>query len=431
MLGLRGAWNNVQSLIRFSGGYFITTLVNQALPFLILPILTRFWSPEEYGTFVLFSLYLMLMNTLAGTSIPAVISKHFFDSERREVAELIGNSIVISALLSLVVLVLTVLVFPFVSHLIEIPLVWLLVIPIGSFAFVVFNIGLNVMKNERRVMTFGKHQVGNTVINLGISLALVMLLLWGWEGRAVGILVSYFLSAMVVLYYLHRNQFLSFHITKSRMQQVWRVVFPLIPNSVQSVIISQVGIFFIEVYYSKTVLGVYGIGYQIAFVVRLLVLTLALSWSPYLYEQISAVGQVKRVQLARYFLGLWALLLAGLIFVNAVSGFILRLMTTPEYYGAQEFIFPLTVGFLFYGMYVFLMPILIRNEQQKYVRSVSFINAALMIALNFGLIEIYGYMGVAYAFAITYFVMFAMLFVRAQKVMPLPWSRAVVFWKKE
>src|SRR5690606_17300215 len=105
MLGLRGAWQNVQTLIRFSGGYFLTTFVNQALPFLILPILTRFWSPEEYGTFVLFNLCLMLVNTLAGTSIPAVISKHFFDTDRQHVAELIGNSIVISGLLSLAAMV--------------------------------------------------------------------------------------------------------------------------------------------------------------------------------------------------------------------------------------------------------------------------------------------------------------------------------------
>lgn len=430
MLGLRGAWQNVQTLIRFSGGYFLTTFVNQALPFLILPILTRFWSPEEYGTFVLFNLCLMLVNTLAGTSIPAVISKHFFDTDRQHVAELIGNSVVISGLLSLAAMVLILVVYPFTEDLIDVPLFWMLMIPIGSFAFVVFNIGLNVMKNERKVFVFSKHQVGNTVINMGLSLALVALLLWGWQGRATGILVSYVLSALFAIYYLHRQKYLSFHVTKERMNEVWRVVLPLIPNSLQSVIISQVGIFFIEFYYTTELLGIYAIGYQIAFVVKLVVLTLSLSWSPYLYEQISAAGTVGRVQLTRYFLGLWALLAVGLVFVNAVSGFILRLMATPDYYAAEEFIFPLTLGFLFYGMYVFLMPILIRNEQQNYVSIVSFINAVLMIALNFGLIKVFGYMGVAYAFCVTYFIMFAMLFVRAEKIMPLPWGKALAFWKK-
>ncbi len=430
MLGLRGGWQNVQTLMRFSGGYFLTTFVNQALPFLILPILTRFWSPEEYGTFVLFNLYLMLVNTLAGTSIPAVISKHFFDTDRQHVAELNGNSIILSGLLSLAAMALILMVFPFAGDLIDVPLFWMLMIPIGSFAFVVFNIGLNVMKNERKVFAFSQHQVGNTAINMGLSLALVALLLWGWEGRATGILVSYVLSAVFALYYLHRQKYLSFHVTKERMREVWKVVLPLIPNSLQSVIISQVGIFFIEFYYTKELLGIYAIGYQIAFVVKLVVLTLTLSWSPYLYEQISAVGTVGRVQLTRYFIGLWALLAAGLVFVNVVSGFILRLMTTPEYYSAEEFIFPLTLGFLFYGLYVFLMPILIRHEQQNYVSIVSFINAALMIVLNFVLIEVFGYMGVAYAFCITYFVMFAMLFWRAEQIMPLAWGKALMFWRK-
>lgn len=429
MLGLKGAAQNAQALMRFSGGYFITTLVNQALPFLILPILTRYWSPEEYGTFALFSLYLVLINTLSGTSIPAVISKHFFDSEQKDVAELIGNSVVISALLSIVVLLLILVVYPFTHQYIDIPLFWLLMIPVGSFAFVVFNIGLNVMKNNRKVWAFSRHQVGNTIINIAVSLGLIMLLFWGWEGRATGILLSYFASALFAVYYLRKKGYLSFVISKTRMREVLRVVLPLIPNSLQSVIIAQVGILFIEFYYTKELLGVYAIGYQIAFVVKLLVLTLGLSWAPYLYEQISSNSGFDRVRMARYFYGLWALLLVGMLFVNVASGFVLQLMTTPEYFGAEEFIFPLSVGFVFYGMHVFLMPILIRNDQQNYVRNVSFINVLIMLVLNFWFIDLFGYIGVAWAFAVTYFAMFAMLFWRANKVLPLEWGKAVVFWK--
>ena len=430
MLGFRGGWQNVQVFMRFSGGYFITTLVNQALPFLILPILTRYWSPEEYGTFALFSLYLVLINTLSGTSIPAVVSKHFFSSEKKDVAELIGNAIIISALLSAVVMVLMLVIYPFAQHLIDIPLFWLLMIPLGSFCFVVFNVGLNVMKNNRKVWAFSRHQVGNTVINIAITLSLIMILFWGWEGRATGILLSYFASAMFALYYLRKKGYLSFVVSKPRMREVLRVVLPLIPNSLQGVVISQVGIIFIEFYFTKELLGIYAIGYQIAFVVKLLVLTLGLSWSPYLYEQISSNSGFDRVRMARYYFGLWALLLAGMLFVNVASGFVLQLMTTPDYYAAEEFIFPLSIGFVFYGMYVFIMPILIRNEQQHYVRNVSFINMLIMIALNFWFIDLYGYIGVAYAFAVTYFAMFAMLFWRANRVLPLPWGKAVVFWRE-
>ena len=83
-----------------SRGYFITTIVNQAIPFLLLPILTRYLAPAEYGYVALFTLYLVLSNSLAGVSISNVISKYFFNSEKEQMAVIIGNSIIVNGMLS-------------------------------------------------------------------------------------------------------------------------------------------------------------------------------------------------------------------------------------------------------------------------------------------------------------------------------------------
>lgn len=416
---------------RFSGGYFLTTLVNQSLPFLILPILTRYLTPAEYGMLSLFTLYLLLSNSLSGVSIPAVVSKNFFSESKEYTAEVIGNSIVINVVLSFITMLLAAVLYYFFADELEVPLEWLLLIPLGSLSFVIFNIGLNVMKLNRMVWTFSKHLIGNTAFNIGLSLLLIIVFIWGWQGRAAGILLSYFLSALISFYFLRRNGYISFKLSKVLMREVLRVVLPLIPNSVQSVVISQVGIFFIQFYFTKDLLGVYAIGYQIAFVVKLLIMTIGMSWTPFLYEQISKSNGFNRLNMARNMLGLYLLLIGGLLFVNLVSGFVLRVMTTPEFFPAHEFILPLTIGFVFHGMYAFIMPILIRNNQQKFISVTSFINMILMLVLNIGLVKIYGYMGVAYAFAVTYFAMFIMLFWKANKVQPLPWGKALVFWKKE
>ena len=414
---------------RISGGYFVTTTINQALPFLILPILTRYLTTAEYGVLALFSLYLLVSNSLTGVSIPAVISKHFFRSEKQYIAEIIGNSLIINAGLCLITMAIAALAYLFFPGAVEIPLRWLLVIPLASFSFVIFNIGLNVMKNTRSVWTFGRHQIGNTALNIGFSLLLIIVFMWGWQGRAAGIMTSYFLSAIFSLLYLKRHGYIAFRPDREQIREILKVVLPLIPNSVQSVIISQVGIFFIQYYFTKDLLGVYAIGYQIAFVVKLLITAIALSWAPHLWEQITQKSGFDRLKLAKSLWGLLGVLIVGALFVNGVSELVLRVMTTPAYFGAEEFIWPLTVGFVFHGMYVFIMPILISSEQQRYVGMVSFINMLLMIGLNVWLVDVVGYMGVAYAFALTYFAMFLMLFWRAYRIFPLPWGRALRFWR--
>ncbi|MBU0490164.1 MAG: oligosaccharide flippase family protein [Bacteroidetes bacterium] len=414
---------------KLSGGYFVTTIINQAIPFLILPILTRYLSPAEYGNVALFSLYLAISNSITGVSVPTVIAKHFFDQEKEYIAKLVGNAIVVCIALSLITLLLIACCYPFIKTTLELPLVWILLIPLCSLSFIIFSLGLNVMRNARKVTTFAKHQISNTALNLAISLFLIIVLTWGWQGRVWGIILSFFVSAIASLIYLKIKGYLSFIITKDLLKTVTKVVLPLIPNSFQIVVISQVGILFIQYYFTKELLGVYSIGFQIAIIVKLLIDTLNMSFSPYLYEQISNKQKINPVYLTRMFYALAGILISGMLVVNLLSGFILKIMTTPEYYGAREFVPWISLGYVFYGLYVLLFPILIKNENQKFISTVTFLNMFVMIALNYLLIQYFGYIGVAYAFCLTYFMMFVAFFIKANQVMPLPWLKALKIWK--
>ncbi len=410
---------------KLSGGYFVATIINQALPFLILPVLTRYLSPAEYGSLALFGLCLAICNSLAGVSIPAVISKHFFISDKKYVAEIIGNSILIVALFSSIILTLILIFNSALCSYLDLPLLWVVSIPFASFAFIVFSMGLIVLRNSKKVLTFGKHQVGNTAINLSISLIFIVVFYWGWYGRALGILFSYFVSALIAFCYLNKNGFISFAISKKLIGRILRIVVPLIPNSFQSVIIAQVGVFFIQYYFSKELLGLYSIGFQLAIVIQLLGSTLNMSWAPYLFEQLANENKINKLYLARMFYAFFGVLISGVIFINFASGLILKIMTTQEYFRAGEFIPWLTGGFFFQGLHVLFYPILIKNDDQKYVSAVSFLSMLIIIILNVLFLEWFGYIGAAYAFCLTNFLMFIALFWKAQKVMPLPWLRAL------
>jgi O-antigen/teichoic acid export membrane protein len=413
---------------RLSGGYFVTTIINQSLPLLILPILTRYLPPEEYGNIALFTFYLVLSNSVSGISVITVISKHFFNEDKETIARIIGNSIFIVACLSLITILLIILIYPFIDPYTQLPLLWLVLIPLTSLTFIIFSIGLNVIRNSKKVLTFGKHQIGNTFSNLLISIVLIVLLLGGWRGRVWGIVLSNLISGIVMYHYLHKNGFISFKITKESIKTILKVLIPLIPNSIQVVIISQVGVFFIQLYFSKGLLGLYSIGFQIAVMVKLLTDTLNMSWSPYLYEQITGSKVIDKLYLTRLCLVLIGVLIIGLLFINFSAGIVLELMTTPAYYGARVFIPWFTLGYLFYGIYILLFPILIKNNKQKFISSLTFLNMLIMIAMNILFVKLFGFMGIAYAFTITYFLMFLALFWKAQRVFPLPWLSALKVW---
>jgi O-antigen/teichoic acid export membrane protein len=422
--------HGLDHLGKLSGGYFVTTIINQALPFLILPILTRYLSPAEYGNLALFSLYLALSNSLSGASVPTVISKYYFSKDKEYIARIIGNSILIVALLSLATMLIIVLLDAFLKSFFQLPLIWLLSIPVTSFAFIILSMGLTIMINTQSVVLFGKYQVGNTAINLSISILLIVFLMWGWHGRVLGIIISYIISAGGAYYYLRKNGLVSFDISKSKINTIIKVAIPLIPNSFQIVVISQVGIFFMQFYFTKHLLGLYSIGFQISVMVKLLTDTLNMSWSPFLFHQLSNEKAIDRLYLTRLIWVLIFILVAGLLFINLTAGIILKLMTTVQYYGAREFILWFTLGFLFYGIYTFLFPILVNHEKQKFISTITFLNMLVMIVLNLWFIQLFGYIGIAYAFTMTYLLMLLTFFGKAQQVFPLPWLRALKIWNR-
>ncbi len=415
-------------LKKLTGGYFITTIINQSIPFLVLPIITRYLTPAEYGSLALFNFYLAISYALAGHAVPNVVSKHFYSTDKKNISEIIGNSIVLVGLLSFLVLMFVVIAYPWLQIYLNIPFLWLVLIPIASFSHIVFAIGLTVFRNLRKVALFSKYKILNTILNITISLFFIIVLLWGWQGRAFGIVLSFVISALLSFWYLKKNDYISFAISRNVISKILNVLIPLIPNSFQSVMISQVGIFFIQYYFTKDLLGLYSIGYQVSTVIKLLISTLSMSWFPYLYAQISKKEMKNKLFITRMLFSIYCIVFAGVVFINLTAGYILKIMTTPAFFGAIEFIPWFTIGFMFYGYYVLLMPILIMHNQQKYISLVSFTNMIAMVIFIFLFIELFGYIGVAYAFSITYFLMFIAFFWKVQRVMPLPWVRALKIW---
>lgn len=411
-----------------TGGYFVTTLFNNAIPILVLPILTHYLAPEQFANVALFSFYLALFNALTGNSIPTVISKHFFDSDKKHIAKLIGNSLLIVLAFSSATILIITIFYPFIRKYFNLSLFWLILIPITSFAFIIFSMGLEVLRNEKRKLLFGKYQIGNTAINIVVSLVLVTVFIWGWQGRIWGIVISYLFSALLMYYYLKKNGYISFSISTKLIKNILNFVISVLPNSFQSVIVSQIGIFFIQFYFTKELLGLYAVGFQIAFVIRLLSNTLSLSWSPYLYEQLANTHAINKIYLTRMLLVLIAVMFIGVVFINGLSGIILKIMTHKRYFAAREFIPWFTIGYFFQGIFVFTGPFLIKYEKQRFIGAVSIVTMIIMIVLNIWFVKSIGYIGIAYSFAIIYFLMFLAFSWKAQQVFPLPWLRALKVW---
>ena len=417
--------NKLLRIGKHQGAYFFAVFIYSAIPLLFLPVLTRYLAPSEYANISIFRFYMAIANTLIGSSISVIISKYFFKRDKTYIANLIGNSIVIIFAITLLISIIIYIFNDFFVQLINIPLFWILVIPWTSSFYIIFAIGLTVMRNQKKPKVFVKHKIGNSLINIFISSVLVVVFIYGWQGRILGIVFSFFIAALLSLYYLNKNSFLAFNISYSQIKKILKLFLPLVPNALQPIIIGQIGIFFMQYYYNKDLLGIYSVGFQISFAIKLLFIAISMSWSPFVYEQLSKQNMVKKIKLARNYYLLALILISGVAFIIIFSDIILKIISTPAYYDASKFIPWFAFGFFFIGMSIFIQPILILKEKHKYISMVSIANMILLIFSNILLIKLFGYIGIAMAFTISAFIQFFLYVFKAQIVFPLPWIKSL------
>lgn len=419
----------IKNLFDMSKGYFLTTVINNAIPFLLLPILTRFLTPADYGSLSLFMLYFCISNALIGVSLPTVISKHFFEKDKGYVAKLVGNAIFFSAILTCGLTIFISISYCSIQSYLAIPLRWLLIIPLGSFAYTIFQIGLTICRNEHKVLQFSKHQIGNTILNLAISLLLVCAFAWSWMGRATGMIASYVLSAVISIIYMHNVGYLRFEWNKEVQKEIKNMMSALIPDALQLALIFQVGTFFMQLYFTKDILGLYSLGFQIAFCIQLLIDVANMSWAPFLFKQLAMGENVNKVYITRLCYALMGIFALGAIVVIFATIPVLHLMTTPAYYDSFKFVPFFCLGYVFCGTHHVVMPILVKHSQQKFISFVSLSALILLIVLNITLSKAFDYMGIAYAYCVTFAYMGILLVCRAHFFFRFPFIKALIFWK--
>ncbi|MDL4030324.1 oligosaccharide flippase family protein, partial [Proteus mirabilis] len=69
-------------LLRGASVYLTSNILNSAIPFLLLPILTRYLSTEEYGKIAMFQIFLAGISTLIGCNTISAISRKYFDDRK-------------------------------------------------------------------------------------------------------------------------------------------------------------------------------------------------------------------------------------------------------------------------------------------------------------------------------------------------------------
>jgi len=387
----------------------------------MLPILTLYLSPKDYGILALISSSIRVIIPFMSLGGIYAVSFEFFKKSREEFQELFSSVIAIQFFSFFIILSISLLLSELLGSYFNIPRIIFVLAPCLALFSILEETVLVLLRNLNEIIKFSVWRIGKVSLEIALTVYFVIFLKMNWEGRILSMSIVLSLLFLGAIYVFLKQNYL--HIKKVCKKQIsYLLLFgiPLIPDQLSMFALSMSDRFFIAKLENITEVGLYSVGSQIGMIIAVLISAFLTGFVPFQIRSLKKSTYIDKVNIVK----ISYLFLGGLIFV---IGFLV--LFTPyifsflgkEFEGGQQFVFWIASGYFFWAIYVLGQQYFLFLNKTKYLMYLSLFIIILNLGLNILLIKKYGTIGAAYSTTISYAIIGFLGYFLAQKVLPMPW----------
>ncbi len=411
----------LSALLGSASVFTLASIINAAIPFFLLPILTRYLSPSDYGIVAMFQILTALALPLVGLSIYGAIRRQYFEREEIDLPVYIGNCLVLLLAATAVwALVFWIFATP-IGELFAFPASWLSAVWMVCAAQVVTQVLLAMWQVQNRSVRFGIFQILLTAANLGLSIGLVVGLSFDWRGRVLAQVVAPVLFGMIAFGLLIRQGWVRFRIRPAYMRHALRFGVPLIPHMIGMATITMIDRVMVANLIDVRAAGIYMVAAQVCAVLFLLQGSFHQAWVPWVFDQLKNgnAADKQRIVAFTYVYDACFLLLALLL--AWIGPWLLGFLVGEAFADAGAFIFWLALAYAFSAMYKMVATFIFYQEKTHLLAGITFFTGVVNIGATYVLILRNGAVGAAQGTALAFLSAFLLTWVLAAKVYKMPW----------
>jgi O-antigen/teichoic acid export membrane protein len=408
------------SLFRQTGVYGLSHLAAKAIPFLLLPVLTRYLTPADYGIVSMFMLATVLIVPFVEYSLNEAIKVRYVDPET-DLGAFVSTGYVVVLIGALVCGVAVVLLREPLSRVTAVPPEWIvLIVPLAAARTVVGSVTV-LWRMQGKALLYGIFQNLQSAAIIGAALILVVAMERHWQGRIEAELAAVGVSALFAIYYLRRAGLLGNGYRRDYARQLLSFGVPLIPHTLSIFLIAQTDRIFVTNLVDVSATGLLTVGFQLALIIELVAVSFNNAYLPWLFERLAAKEDAVDRKIVRstylYFGGICVVAIGVAFIMPPVAALILD----ESYDGSGSYVRWFAIAFAFAGMHRVLGNVIMFAGRTGWLSLVTLSTAVLNIPLNFILIHYNGAIGAAQATAAASAFAFVLMWLTAARAHPLPW----------
>lgn len=409
-------------LLHSAGIYTMTNILNRAIPFLLLPVLTRYLSPEDYGIVVMFSVVVGIVSVFTGLNIHGAIGRQYFERDKINFPQYITNCLYIFAISSFFVALILWFFSGHISRFTLIPEGWLWAVWVVSVGQFITIVNLTLWQVQVKPLPYGIYKILMTIGNLGLSVLFVVFLAMKWQGRILAQVLSIGAFSFLSFLILKKNRWLEKGYKNDYIKDALKFGVPLIPHTIGAIAIVMTDKFLITNMIGIGDTGVYTVGAQIGMIIALAEDSFNRAWVPWLYGKLGRndfEGKIKIVKIT-YLYNILIILAALLLGLGAPR--FLDIFVGKDFRGAGIYVLWIALGYAFSGMYKMVAGYIFYVKKTYILAWITFITAVINVFLSYYLIKLNGALGAAQGTMLAFLFSYIFTWILSSKVYKMPWN---------
>lgn len=408
-------------IINSAGIYVVSSLATSAIPFLLLPILTRLLTPADYGIVAMFGIWISILGVFVGLSVQGAISIRYFEFSRANMQQYVSSCIYI-LLLTTVFTVVCVFIFRSVlEKYTSLPSQWLIGGVIVAGMQFVISVRLSLWQVAKLPLKYGTLQIIQSAINAALSLWLVIVAGFAWEGRLIGMSATGLVVMLGSLYSLWREGWLTLNVNLNYVQDALKFGVPLIPHVLGGMLLTAIDRLMVANQLGIDHAGVYTVALQIGMVLSLFTVAVNQAYAPWLFEQLRDLNDYKKRKIVRYTYLYFIALTAAASIIGMYANSIISIVAGNQFKDGAEVVIYITMGFAFGGMYFMVTNYVFYAGATGKLAVNTLIAGLINVILTYVLIQKNGITGAAQGFMISQALLFLGTWRLAHYAHPMPW----------
>ena len=419
----------LKGVVKSGGIYLLFSLLNRAIPFLLLPLLTRYISPEGFGTVSIIMVITAIAMPILGMCSNAVLFQRFYKMDQLSREYFINDCYKVILINTLLTCVLVIPFSSFIETRLKLGLGWFEVALLCAATGMVTTLTTSLFQIKRQALSYGVFQFANSITNVGFTLILVVVMEMSWIGRVLGILLSSVLVCLFAFYLNWKNSDINLiNIKKSpQILTIYKLGSALIPSTIAGWGISMSDRLFLTSLTNLEVVGIYAIGVMIAQITDVLLNAMGQAYIPYIFQYGRTEDPKIKIRIVQgvYLAAIVCLLTA--FSVTIIAPVIMKLMINSRYHEALPVVGWISFSYAFFSMATPFHSLILSAEKNYVTIYVSIFTLIINLIGNYILIGCFGMTGAAMGNALSAAAFMLLLMGASLVYNRMPWLDRRVF----